>query len=374
MQMWIKACVTSPKYSINFNGESIGFFAGAKGLRQGDPMSPYLFVLIMDSLSQLLQHNIQRSPVFRYHWKCNKLSLSHLCFADDLTLLFHGDVQSAALMKLTLSQFYDFTGLQANPTKSCLFLAGLEDDVAESICQILQFPKGSLPMKYLGVPLITSRLKKVHCDDLVNRISSRILSWTSKFLSYAGRIQLIQSVLNGIFNYWSGMFILPKYILKQVECLMRRFLWTGGIEKGHGAKVAWAKVCMPKKEGGLGFKNLTQMNCILNLKHIWALFAKDNASLWSQWIHVYMLKNRSFWSIKPPSQCSWYWRKLLKLRDMVRPVLKHRIGNGCGTFLWYDNWHPLGPLLVKFPPRVAYDAGLPLNAKVDNIIANGEWQ
>ena len=59
---------------------------------------------------------------------------------------------------------------------------------------------------------------------------------------------------------------------------------------------------------------------------------------------------------------------------MVRPLLKHKIGNRCGTYLWYDNWHPLGPLLVKFAPRVAYDAALPLDAKVVDIIDNGVWQ
>ena len=156
MQMWIKACVTTPRYSINFNGESIGYFEGAKGLRQGDPMSPYLFVLIMDSLSQLFHYHIHRCPRFRYHWKCDKLNISHLCFADDLTLLFYGDVQSASIMKHTLSHFHDFTGLQANPTKSCMFFAGVEDDISDSICQIFQFTKGTLPMKYLGVQCLLS--------------------------------------------------------------------------------------------------------------------------------------------------------------------------------------------------------------------------
>ena len=154
---------------------------------------------------------------------------------------------------------------------------------------------------------------------------------------------------------------------------MRKFLWYGGIEKSHGAKVACEKVCTPKSEGGLGFKDLSKMNSVLNFKHIWALFSNDNASLWSKWVHTYMLRNKSFWIVKPPSKCSWYWRKLLKLRATIRPLLKHKIGNGCGTYLWYDNWHPLGPLLVKFPPRVAYDAALPLDARVEEIIVNGEW-
>ena len=374
LQKWIKACVSSPRYSINFNGESIGYFSGAKGLRQGDPMSPYLFILIMDALSQLITYNIQNSPEFKYHWKCDKLHISHLCFADDLLLLFHGDLQSALLMKNTLTQFHSFSGLCANPSKSCIFFAGVDDTIANSVCQALQFNRGSLPLKYLGVPLIPTRLKKVDCDELIKKISNRVQSWTSKFLSYAGRLQLIQSVLAGIQNYWASMFILPKYVLKQVEKIMRRFLWSGGIEKASGAKVAWDSICKPKKEGGLGFKPLIPLNCILNMKHIWALFSNKNQSLWASWIHTYMLKGKSFWAVKPPSQCSWYWRKLPKLRDKVRPLLKHKIGNGSDTFLWYDNWHPLGPLVKKFGQRIAYDAALPLHAKVKDIIEEGEWQ
>ena len=89
------ACVCSPKFSINFNGESVGYFEGAGGLRQGDPMSPYLFVIAMDFLSQLIQHKINNNNGFAYHLKCGKLSISHLCCADDL-LLFYENVNVAA--------------------------------------------------------------------------------------------------------------------------------------------------------------------------------------------------------------------------------------------------------------------------------------
>ena len=87
-----------------------------------------------------------------------------------------------------------------------------------------------------------------------------------------------------------------------------------------------------------------------------------------------MLKGKSFWAIKPPSQCSWYWRKLPNIRDKIRPLLKHKIGNGYGTYLWFDNWHPLGPLWDKFGPRIIYDSAIPLHAKVKDIIVAGEWQ
>ena len=131
---------------------SVGYFEEARGLRQGDPISPYLFVLIMDTLSKMLRFNISSSHNFKYHWRCDKTKTDHLCFADDLMIFFHGDSHSASLIKDTLNQFHAFTGLCANSSKSCLFMAGVTEEVGESISHILPFSTGSLPLKYLGVP------------------------------------------------------------------------------------------------------------------------------------------------------------------------------------------------------------------------------
>ena len=228
-------------------------------------------------------------------------------------------------------------------------------------------------MKYLGVPLITTKLKKVDCDELLRKISARITSWNSRFLSYAGRIQLIHSVLYGIQCYWSSMFILPKSVLKEMEQMMNRFLWNGDVTKSHGIKVAWDKVCTPKKNGGLGFKRLTELNIVLNMRHIWNILSVNTQSLWVKWVHIYLLKNLSFWTTKPPTLCSWYWRKLLKMRPTIRPLIKNKIGNGDHTFIWHDNWHPKGPLALAYGDSVIYDTGIPSHAKVKSIINGNTW-
>ena len=101
-------------------------------------------------------------------------------------------------MQRTLYQFHEFTGLLANNNKRCVFFGGVEEEVTLAICNSLQFTKGALPMKYLGMPLVATKLKKVDCDEFIKKICDRIQAWTSKFLSYAGRVQLIQSVLTGI--------------------------------------------------------------------------------------------------------------------------------------------------------------------------------
>ena len=85
MISWIKACMTSPSFSIYINGSLHGYFKGARGLRQGDPMYPYLFVLAMEGLSRILDEK-SKHPLFRFHWRCEKTRIVNLCFADDLMI------------------------------------------------------------------------------------------------------------------------------------------------------------------------------------------------------------------------------------------------------------------------------------------------
>ena len=95
--MWILACLSSPRFSVCVNGERVGFFPSKRGVRQGDPMSPYLFVIVMEVLTLIVQKNISLHP-FKFHWRCKKIKLSHLAFADDLLMFSHGDLASVKVL------------------------------------------------------------------------------------------------------------------------------------------------------------------------------------------------------------------------------------------------------------------------------------
>ena len=125
------------------------------------------------------------------------------------------------------------------------------------------FQIGSLPARYLGVPLISSKLSSKDCKMLVDKITARLKSWTTKHLSYAGRIQLIISVLSSLQVYWMGLFLLPKQVTYQLDQLLRSFLWSGSDLKLKGAKVSWDMITRLKSEGGLGIKKLTY-----GIKHV----------------------------------------------------------------------------------------------------------
>jgi hypothetical protein len=369
---WIKECITSPKFSICLNGTLVGYFEGKKGLRQGDPLSPYLFVLAMEVFSRIMNVSTGTDSGFMFHPYCFKVKLTHLCFADDLLIFSEASLSSINVIKAALLEFEDLSGLKANPSKSSFYCSGISERVKQILLSSMQMKEGKLPVRYLGVPLISSRLSSTDCGVLLERITRRIDSWLCRNLSYAGRLQLLSSVLYSLQVYWTSIFILPKKVIKAIEQKFNRFLWNGKDVEAAKAKVAWNDICFPKKEGGLGLKRIDVWNKTSMLRHIWNLFARSG-SLWVAWIKENFLKKRSFWNVNIPQNCSWCWRKLLKLRDIAKKFLRFEVGDGKNIHLWMDFWHPDGILLEKYGFRAVYDAQSSVEARLSSVIHDGEW-
>jgi hypothetical protein len=180
-------------------------------------------------------------------------------------------------------EFEHLSGLKANPSKSSFYCFGVSARLKDFLLEDLQMKEGQLPVRYFGVPLISSNLSAADCRMLMEKISGRLDSWTSKKLSFAGRLQLISSVLYSLQVYWMGIFILPKKILKDIIQKCNRFLWNGKEGSSAKAKMAWKELCFPKKEGGQGLKDLDAWNKSSMMRHVWRLFA-CSGSIWVAWI------------------------------------------------------------------------------------------
>ncbi|GKC16251.1 putative RNA-directed DNA polymerase [Tanacetum coccineum] len=372
MIAWIMECVSTTSYSISINGSLHGYFKGKRGLRQGDPLSPYLFTLVMEVLTLMLQRRVSMTEGFTYHRYCSKMDLINLCFADDLFLFAYGDVNSASIIKESLDEFKNASGLVPSLPKSTAYFCNVLNHVKLSILQILPFEEGRLPVKYLGVPLVSSRLMVRDCNELIDKVQIRVQDWKNKALSIAGRLQLIQSVLGSMHIYWASVFTLPSSVLLNIEQILRQFLWNHGSSGKAKSKVAWEIVCLPKDEGGLGIRRLECFNSALMASHIWKLLTLKE-SLWVKWIHEYKLKGRNFWDYPMRGNMSWGWRKILRLRPVIRRFIWSKLGNGHATSLWFDKWSTLEPLANFVSPRDVARAGLSLKSKVSDVLVYGNW-
>ncbi|GJU91502.1 hypothetical protein Tco_1303925 [Tanacetum coccineum] len=136
--------------------------------------------------------------------------------------------------------------------------------------------------------------------------------------------------------------------------------------------MSWEDICLPKREGGLGIRCLKVFNIALMSTHIWNIVS-NKESLWVRWIHMYKLKGCILWDIRPKTSMSWGWRKLLQLRDVVKPFLWKQVGNGLQTSLWYDTWYDQSPLANFLTPRDITRNRFHLRMCVADIITNRAW-
>ncbi|KAL2224814.1 UNVERIFIED_CONTAM: Retrovirus-related Pol polyprotein from type-1 retrotransposable element R2 [Sesamum indicum] len=368
---WIEECVTTPSFSVGLNGKPHGFVRGARGLRQGVPLSPYLFVLVMEVLHLGFLQLIDQEELFSYHWKCEAARIFQLGFADDVILFSCADMESLRIFKAGLDRFAEWSGLRLNVQKSHLIISRSAQTLREEMLALLGFQEGVLPMRYLGIPLISSRLTIVDCRPLLQKIDKRIAGWEGTTISYAGRVQIIKSILISLSLYWASVFILPKKVINEIEKRLQAFLWKGTTNSGY-AKVAWKDICRPKEEGGPGFKDISTLNRALMTKKLCDVIRCDRTSIWVEWLYKGRLQHTSIWTITDHGG-SWGCRKILRLRMFLRTMVDYWIGDGRNFFLWQDPWHQLGPLCDTFPrgPRLL---GLDESCKLSTVIHEGVWQ
>lgn len=367
----IRACITTPSFSLSINGVTSGFFKGKTGLRQGDPISPLLFAVVMNVLSYMLNRAAE-DGIFGYHPGCAGTKLTHLAFADDLLIFIDGTESSLAGVFTVLSQFEKFSGLEVNMSKTSMFSSGLSAQTQLNILNRFRLRSIQLPVRYLGLPLCSKKLSVRDCDPLLAQVRRKLNGWMNRHLSMAGRLQLISSTIPGIIGFWTSAFCIPKKVLKMIQSLLSSFLWHGTLGN-TSAKVAWDSLCYPKAEGGLGIRSLTSWNTVFGIKLIWMLYFRAG-SIWVAWVRDKYLSTGSFWSLNSRNySISWTFRRLLKLRHIALSFLRIMVRGGSETYFWFDPWTPFGVLVDYLGPSGPSDLGIPLDSLVSSITQGSAW-
>ncbi|KAL5548851.1 hypothetical protein UlMin_004082 [Ulmus minor] len=221
---WMRGCISSVNFSIMINGKPRGRFGASRGLRQGDPLSPFLFILVADILGRMMDKAVRIGEVKGFKVGREEEVVSHLQFVDDTLFLLEPDKSNIEKVNTILKFFSMCSGLKINMNKSSLAGISLTEEEVGVLASEVGCEKGSWPMKYLGLPLGGNPNSAEFWTPVIEKVSKRLDGWKKAFLSKGGRLTLIQSVLSSIPIYYMSLFKMPRVVAASLEKMMG--LWS----------------------------------------------------------------------------------------------------------------------------------------------------
>ncbi|CAO2142968.1 unnamed protein product [Urochloa humidicola] len=335
---WILSMLTTSKMAVLVNGSPGPWFGCGRGLRQGDPLSPYLFLLVADVLQQM----VKMTGGIR-HPAAPDLPCPVLQYADDTLILVRAELRDLELLKEVLDQFSAATGLKINYDKSTIVPMHTPPHDVEDLKDVLGCQLGSFPQTYLGLPLSSEKLRLSAFAPLIAKADRYLAGWQASLLNPMGRAVLVDAVLDSQLTYIMSVMLLPQGALDAFDRRRRAFLWSGE-EHVSGAQclVAWENACQPKSQGGLGLKHLATQNKCLLLKFLHRMHFPGE-SAWARWI-----RERVDLATLTGEVCGLHWGDLTSLLPLYRAVTCSQVGNGRSTNFWHDRWLSVGRLRDAF--------------------------
>jgi hypothetical protein len=358
MTNWIMACVTSPAFAVLINGEATDFFRSGRGVRQGCPLSPLLFILVMEGLNILLKNSMESGSISGI--KVSRLiKVLHILFVDDVIIMSKASlVEWKEIFKL-ISLFCRASGLSVNHTKTIVYYEGLSGDDLIPFKSLLPFDFCALStgFKYLGYFLRTGTHRASDWEWLVTKFSNKISLWCHWWLSLGGRYILVKSVLEGQSVYWMSMEALPRSVIKKIRKLIFKFLWNGHSESQHYHLCSWETLSRPKKNGGWGFRNLYHFNTALITNTLWRVL--NHESLWHQVIMDKYLQNATLtnWLRKHShffKAASRIWSSLVRTTPIILHWLSWRPGAGHLITIGRDRILNIGDNSFLHPETISF--------------------
>lgn len=359
---WIAALLSTSSSRVLLNGWPGKPIRHGRGVRQGDPLSPMLFVLAMDILNNLI-HSAENSSLLAPVGGLRGIPHRLFLYADDAALFLTPVVTDLITIKEILQLFGEALGLHSNLAKSSLSPIRCSELHLQLIEEVLPCPRKDFPCKYLGLPLSLRKTTKGDFQPLLDKIASRLASWKARLLSTGGRVVLIKSVITATPIYHLMALEPPVWILKQIDKRRRAFLWKGAESISGGAcLVDWSSVCRPVEYRGLGILNLRLLGSALRLRWLW--FQRS-------------------WSSRPWQGLCWSANKTEQ--DLFQNSISVRLGNSEDYLFWSDKWldgrsiPSLAPSLVASIPcsikrSRSVAAGLSNRAWVSDIVGDMDLQ
>ncbi|GKV25907.1 hypothetical protein SLEP1_g35285 [Rubroshorea leprosula] len=382
-RMWIRECLQSNTVSVLVNGSPSRQFSVSKGLRQGDPLSPFLFLIVAEGLHGLMSSAVEKELYKGVIVGKDAVMITHLQFADDTIFFGEATENNIMVIKSIMRSFELLSGLKINLQKSQLMGINVEDSWGCKMAYRLCCKKGEFPFKYLGIPIGGSHRRLTMWQPLLESFKKKLSSWKGRQLSLGGQITLINSVLSSLPVFLMSVYLLPKGTLKAIDKIRKSFLWGGEGERKRINWVNWKKVCMPKECGGLGVRDLEHFNLSLMGKW-WGRLAVKEDGLWRKVIASKYGEGRRHWMDwvrNGAGACSCWWRDVRRIDNVEGEItgwltegFSLKLGEGKGVSFWWDEWSRGFCLANKFPRLYLLAEGKEKECCQMGSMCNGTWK
>ena len=346
----VMQCISSVTYSFLINGLPRGKVVPSRGIRQGDPLSPYIFIMCSEVLSGLCNQAKEDGSLqgIRVARGCPRIN--HLLFADDTMFFLETTQGNCSALTDILTKYESASGQTISKEKSAItFSRRTPAAIKEMVKEELQIQKEGGTGKYLGLPEQFGRRKRDIFSSIVDRIKQKARGWSNKFLSSAGKMVMLQSVLSAAPSYSMSHFALPVSLCKRIQSTVTRFWWDNNEHTRKMAWVSWDSMAKPKALGGLGFRDFQVYNAALLAKLSWRLVQNPDCLLGQVLLGKYCTESNVL-TATGPSNMSHGWWSVLVGRDLLIKNLGWVVGNGQDIKVWDDPWlsfskqvRPMGP-------------------------------
>lgn len=362
------ACVSSVQYQVSHAGRLFGSITPSRGIRQGDPLSSYLFLICMEGLTSLIHEYEGKGLIQGIKVARTALPISHMFFADDCYIFCKAGVEQAHHVLTMLQLFEKASGQQINVDKSTVqFSRNVCSSLKADLRQQLRFTEAGENNMYLGLPSFLNRKKSAAFGYIKERLQERLQGWDKRSLSKGGKEVLLKSVAQSLPNYTMSVFLLPLEICKDLERTMCKFWWRNNSKKTKCIHwMYWDRMTSSKSNGGMGFRSIRDFNIALIGKQAWRLLVHPE-KLVSRIFKARYYSAGSFMTVKLGSNPSYIWRSILEAQSLINQGSCCRVGNGQSLSILEVPWLPDAD-----DPYVHYTHEALINQNVSALMVTGE--